>query len=101
MRTLYSLYDKMEEELKQLCKKDPMSVEDVELIYKIIDILKDVTTIEAMKKAEMEDMSMEYSNAYSRHSKEEMINNLKSMMENARTPEERENYRATIEQMSR
>ena len=54
-----------------------------------------------MKKAEMEDMSMEYSNAYSRHSKEEMINNLKSMMENARTPEERENYRATIEQMSR
>lgn len=157
MRTLYSLYDKMEEELKQLCKKDPMSVEDVELVYKIIDILKDVTTIEAMKKAEMEDMSMEYSNAYryprsfensmardgsyaregsytrdgsyargrdsmgrytsrddgnsyrggsyedgySRHSKEEMINNLKTMMENARTPEERENYRATIEQMSR
>lgn len=38
---------------------------------------------------------------YSRHSKEEMINNLKAMMENARTPEERENYRATIEQMSR
>lgn len=42
-----------------------------------------------------------YEDGYSRHSKEEMINNLKSMMENARTPEECENYRATIEQMSR
>lgn len=40
-----------------------------------------------------------YDEGYSRHSKEEMIENLKTMMMNARTPEERESYRATIEQM--
>ncbi len=141
MRVLDSLYEKMEDELKQICKKEPLTKEDVELVYKMIDILKDITTIDAMNKPENEgwaqDYSGEYSNnygyrrsyddgsyrrgrdsmgrytsrddsyrgsyedGYSRHSKEEMINNLKSMMENARTPEERENYRATIEQMSR
>lgn len=141
MRVLNSLYEKMEDELKQICKKEPLTKEDVELVYKMIDILKDITTIDAMNKPENEgwahDYSGDYSNtygyrrsyddgsyrrgrdsmgrytsrddsyrgsyedSYSRHSKEEMINNLKSMMENARTPEERENYRATIEQMSR
>jgi hypothetical protein len=38
---------------------------------------------------------------YSRHSKDEMIAHLKEMMRNARTDEEREAYRKTIEQMDR
>lgn len=33
---------------------------------------------------------------YSRHGNDEMIANLKAMMMNARTEEERENYRKTI-----
>ena len=38
---------------------------------------------------------------YSRHSKEEMIDHLKEMMRNARSDEERESYRKTIEQLQR
>ena len=38
---------------------------------------------------------------YSRHSKEEMIEHLKEMMHNARSEEEKESYRRTIEQMQR
>lgn len=38
---------------------------------------------------------------YSRHSKEEMVDHLKEMMRNARSDEERETYRKTIEQLNR
>lgn len=38
---------------------------------------------------------------YSRHGNDEMIANLRSMMNNARTEQERENYRKTIEDLSR
>lgn len=38
---------------------------------------------------------------YSRHSKDEMIEHLKEMMRNARSEEERESYRKTIEQLQR
>lgn len=38
---------------------------------------------------------------YSRHNKEEMIEHLKEMMHNARSEEEKESYRRTIEQMQR
>lgn len=98
----------------------------------MVDVVKDISTVEAMKNAEEQGWSRDYSydddysyargrnamgrytsrdssyarrgsyeDGYSRHGKEEMIENLKSMMMQARTPEERESYRATIEQMSR
>lgn len=38
---------------------------------------------------------------YSGHGNDEMIANLKSMMNNARSEQERENYRKTIEDLSR
>ena len=38
---------------------------------------------------------------YSRHGNDEMIANLRSMMNNARSEQERENYRKTIEDLSR
>lgn len=137
MKILYEIKEKMEEELKDLCKKDTLTNADIELIYKMIDVVKDISTVEAMKNAEEQGWSRDYSydddysyargrnamgrytsrdggsyarggsymgsydDGYSRHGKEEMINNLKSMMMQARTPEERESYRATIEQMSR
>ena len=40
-------------------------------------------------------------NDYSRHSKEEMVDHLKEMIRNARSDEERETYRKTIEQLNR
>ena len=134
MHVLEMTCDKMEDEIEQIIKKPQLTTEDVKLVYQMIDVIKDITTIEAMKKAEAEGWSGDYSrdyddgyrmsytrgrdsmgrytshntyrggsyeDGYSRHSKEEMINNLRTMMDNARTPEERESYRATIEQMSR
>ncbi len=136
MKILYEIKEKMEEELKDLCKKDTLTNADIELIYKMIDVVKDISTVEAMKNAEEQGWSRDYSyddysyargrnaigrytsrdggsyarggsymgsydDGYSRHGKEETISNIKSMMMQARTPEERESYRATIEQMSR
>jgi len=135
MRILYKINDKMEYELETICKKEELSDMDVDLMGKMVDIIKDISTIEAMNNPEKYGWSNEYDDdysrttyrmprmsrdmdeasyrrgrdsmgrytsyddGYSRHSKEEMINNLKVMMENARTPQERESYRATIEQM--
>lgn len=120
----------------------------------MVDIVKDVTTVEAMHKTEQEGHSRDYArdysrgysedyanaygsyarrgrdgdgdgrysedgsyrrgrdamgrytsrdsyDGYSRHSKEEMVDHLKEMMRNARSDEEREAYRKTIEQLNR
>lgn len=117
----------MEDELKSICRKDEMTSVDLENIYKIIDILKDITTIDAMHKADHEGYSgnnMDYSrgwdvdysyargrdsrgrymsrdDGYSGNNKEDMIDKLTVMMRSARTEEERENYRKMIDQLSR
>lgn len=127
MRILYDIQDKMEDELKSICRKEEMTSVDLENTYKIIDILKDITTIDAMHKADIDGYSgnnMDYSrgwdvdysyargrdargrytsrdNGYSRTSKDEMIDHLTGMMRSARTEEERENYRKIIDQLSR
>lgn len=156
MNALYDIKDIMEDELKQMSKKEQLTKEDVCLIGEMVDVVKDIETIEAMKDAAAQGWSRDYANGYSedysnaygnmyrtsydnrngrysedgsyrrgrdsmgrytsreggssyrgnsyedgysRHSKEEMIKNLEQMMRDARTPEERESYRSTIEQM--
>lgn len=152
MKILYEIKDKMEDELKSICRKEEMSTMDLDNIYKIVDVIKDLTTVEAMKMAEEEGYArdgmsrysrgwdVDYSYArgrdsrgrytsrdggsyegsyensnrgrsyensrrsydgYSGHDKEEMIDHLQDMMRSARTEEERENYRKTIDQLSR
>jgi hypothetical protein len=134
MRVLYDIQDKMEDELKSICRKDEITREDLENCYKIVDIIKDIVTVDAMHKAEHEGYSrdgmnnysrgwdVDYSYArgrdsmgrytsrdgssynrdnYSRTSKDEMIDHLTGMMRSARTEDERENYRKTIEQLQR
>lgn len=86
-------------------------------IGEMIDVIKDVETVYAMKEYEPEDWMrgysrgydedysmtrMPYSRRYSRDDeKHEMIEHLNTMMMNARTPEERESYRSAIEHMRR
>lgn len=147
MRILFDIQDKMEDELKSICRKEEITPVDLDNIYKMIDIIKDVTTVDAMHKAEQEgysgnnmydysrgwdadysyargrdsrgrytsrDGSYENSNrgrsyegsrdrsyGYSGHGNDEMIEHLTGMMRSARSEEERENYRKTIEQLSR
>ena len=117
----------MEDELKSICRKDEMTSVDLENTYKIVDILKDITTIDAMHKADHDGYSgtnMDYSrgwdvdysyargrdsrgrymsrdDGYSRNDKEDMIDKLTAMMRSARTDEERESYRKMIDQFTR
>ena len=133
MHIIYEIKDRMEDELKRLNKKDTWTCDDVAVIGEMIDYIKDVETIDAMKNYESEDWMRGYSRGYDEdysmtHSpydrynvpnsyargrdnmgrytsrddgKQEMIDHLNKMMMNARTPEERESYRSTIEHMSR
>lgn len=157
MKVLYDIQDMLEDELKKISKKEEITSTDLDNIYKMVDIVKDVTTVDAMHKAEQDGYSRDYardysrgysddyanaygsynsyarrgrdgdgdgrysedgsyrrgrdamgrytsrdsSYEYSRHSKEEMIEHLKEMMRNARSDEERESYRKTIEQLQR
>jgi hypothetical protein len=155
MKVLYDIQDMLEDELKKISKKEDITTTDLDNIYKMVDIVKDVTTVDAMKKAEQEGYSRDYARDYSRgysedysnaygsyarrgrdgdgdgrysedgsyrrgrdamgrytsrdsyeggysgHSKEDMIEQMKEMMRNARNDEERESYRRAIEQMKR
>jgi len=164
MKVLFDIQDMLEDELKKISKKEDITAMDLENIYKMVDIVKDISTVDAMKKAEEQGYSRDYARDYSRgysedysnaygsyrsydgrrgrdgdgdgrysedgsyrrgrdamgrytsrdgsyrgsyedgysgHDKEEIIDRLKEMMRNARSEEERESYRKTIEQMQR
>jgi len=133
MHIIYKIKDRMEDELKELCKKETWTPNEVAIIGEMIDVVKDIETVEAMKNYEPEDWMRGYSrgydedysmtrasydryrepNSYARgrdamgrytsrdDGKHEMIEHLRTMMDNARTPEERESYRSAIEHMSR
>lgn len=58
MRVLDDMCDMLEDELKQIVKKDDISPQELDSAYKAIDILKDIETIKAMQRSE-------YSNEYS------------------------------------
>ncbi len=49
MKVLYDIQDMLEDELKKIAKKEEISTNDLDNIYKMVDIVKDVTTVEAMK----------------------------------------------------
>lgn len=66
MKILYNVQDKMEDELKSICRKEEITPTDLDNIYKIVDIIKDVTTVEAMHKAEENGYSGEGMSNYSR-----------------------------------
>lgn len=151
MKVLLNTKDRMEEELDQLNRKEQFTKEDICIMGELVDMLKDIETVEAMKEAAAQGYSRDYGRdysrgydedyaygsyerrgnsnegsyrrgrdsmgryvsrdgqsyrgnsyeeGYSRHSNDEIIKHLEQMMMNARNPEERENYRKTIEQMS-
>ena len=145
MHIIYEIKDRMEDELKRLNKKETWTCDDVAIIGEMMDYIKDVETVDAMKNYESQDWMNGYSrgydedysmtrmpygrsyddrmsregnrsygdNSYARgrdamgrytsrdDEKHDMINHLRTMMDNARTPEERESYRSAIEHMSR
>lgn len=58
MKVLYTAEDRTLEEIEQLCKKPEWSPSDIEMLYKMVDIVKDVEdtclkieTVKAMKES--------------------------------------------------
>lgn len=118
MKVLYTINDKLEEELKRICKKEEMSMTDVEAIYKMVDIIKDITTIDAMLNSNLDGYSRthmdEYPNTYSYNSGarvrdmrgrysghgNEEIDRLRSMARNARSEDERQYYMDMADRLS-
>jgi len=64
MHIIYKIKDRMEDELKELCKKETWTGNDVALIGEMIDVVKDIETVEAMKEYEPEDWMRGYSRGY-------------------------------------
>lgn len=64
MHIIYKIKDRMEEELGELCKKETWTPGEVELIGEMIDVVKDIETVEAMKNYEPEDWMRGYSRGY-------------------------------------
>ena len=105
MRVLFDIQDRMEDELVSICQKSEMTSTDLDNTYKIVDIIKDITTIDAMHKSEKSkswDNDYTYDRGhYRRNDNEDLIDHLKEKMRSAHSEEERESYRKTIDQLSR
>lgn len=74
MRVLYDIQDILEDELKKISKKEEITTMDLDNIYKMVDVVKDITTVEAMHKAEQEGYSRDYARDYSRGYSEDYAN---------------------------
>lgn len=49
MRVLDDVCDMLEDEIKQIVKKDDITPSELDSVYKSVDIIKDIKTIEAME----------------------------------------------------
>lgn len=49
MRVLEDICDMLEDEIKQIVKKDDITPSELDSVYKSVDIIKDIKTIEAME----------------------------------------------------
>lgn len=74
MKVLFDIQDMLEDELKKISKKEDITAMDLENIYKMVDIVKDITTVDAMHKAEQEGYSRDYARDYSRGYSEDYSN---------------------------
>ena len=74
MKVLYEIQDILEDEMKKICKKEEISSTDLDNIYKMVDIVKDVATVDAMKNAEEQGWSRDYARDYSRGYSEDYAN---------------------------
>lgn len=66
MKELYDLKEVLTDQVKKISMKgDAISPQELDNAYKAVDIIKDITTIEAMKKAEEQERQGGYSQEYS------------------------------------
>lgn len=65
MRVLEDMKEVLEEQIKKIAKKgDAISPQELDNAYKAVDIIKDIETIDAMKRAEEEGYGSSYGSSY-------------------------------------
>lgn len=123
MKVIYSIKDRVCDELETLDNKQSWTPSDVEIVGELIDILKDIATIEAMHdggySSEYIDDPSWYIRKHSYRSmprrdsmgrftsrdndpgQVSMVDELRDMMRDAKTDHERDIIRHTIEQLER
>ena len=57
MHSLYDLCDMLDDELREIVKQGNMSPTELDRVYKAVDIIKDIKTIEAMEDYSYDDYS--------------------------------------------
>ena len=67
MEILYDLKNMLCKELDKIVEKKDINANELEIAYKAVDIIKDITTIEAMEEADFSDYSYDDGYAYRRH----------------------------------
>lgn len=68
MKALDDLKELLEDQIKRVTKKGDITPNELESMYKAVDIIKDISTIHAMEKAEKEEEEYTKNGAYSRRS---------------------------------
>ena len=108
MRSLHETIDKVEMELNDINRKDRYSMSDLEAVYKMIDIVKDIETIKAMRGEGYSDRGGYYysmeGNRRGRYSRDDsrgrMLGSLEEALEEATSENERHAIRHLMEKLS-
>ena len=98
MDVMHTIKYRAKEELGEIADKKEWSITDVEILGKLIDVCKDITTIDAMKKSEKTTWVDE--NGFEHHGEEDTVDKLKDMMAETRSEEERSIFGKIIEKLS-
>ena len=98
MDVMHTIKYRVKEELSELADKKEWSITDVEILGKLVDVCKDITTIDAMKKSEKTTWVDE--NGFEHHGEEDTVDKLKDMMAETRSEEERSVFGKIIEKLS-
>lgn len=98
MDVMHTIKYRVKEELGEIADKKEWSITDVEILGKLIDVCKDITTIDAMKKSEKTTWVDE--NGFEHHGEEDTVDKLKDMMAETRSEEERSVFGKIIEKLS-
>ena len=72
MEILYDLKDLLCEELEKIVKKRDINPGELDMAYKTVDIIKDITTIEAMEEADFTDYSYDEGMSYRGRNRDSM-----------------------------
>lgn len=98
MEVLHTIKYRVEDELEELSEKKCWSIEEVKVLGELIDVVKDITTIEAMKKSEK--VTWVDENGFEHHDEEDAISKIKDMMSSTRSEEERSILGKVIEKLN-